>query len=84
MIEKPLVKGEITAINGDYDATGNRIHMRGYDISHRLHRGRKTRTFVNVTDTDIVRRVASAAGIDIGTIDSDHDDPRLRFTGQPK
>ena len=69
MIEKPLVKGEITAISGDYDSTGNRIHMRGYDISHRLHRGRKTRTFVNVTDTDIVKRVASAAGIDIGAVD---------------
>lgn len=69
LIEKPLVKGEITAISGDYDSTGNRIHMRGYDISHRLHRGRKTRTFVNVTDSDIVRRVASAAGIDIGSID---------------
>jgi uncharacterized protein involved in type VI secretion and phage assembly len=69
MIEKPLVKGEITAITGDYDATGNRIHMRGYDISHRLHRGRKTRTFVNVTDADVVKRVASAAGIDIGTVD---------------
>jgi phage protein D/phage baseplate assembly protein gpV len=69
LIEKPLVKGEITAISGDYDATGNRVHLRGYDISHRLHRGRKTRTFVNVTDSDIVRRVASAAGLDIGTLD---------------
>ena len=69
IIDKPLVKGEITAITGDFDASGNRIHLRGYDISHRLHRGRKTRTFVNVTDSDIVQRIANEAGIDIGSID---------------
>lgn len=69
IIDKPLVKGEITALTGDFDATGSRIHLRGYDISHRLHRGRKTRTFVNVTDSDICTRIANEAGIDIGTID---------------
>ena len=69
IIDKPLVKGEITAITGDFDSSGNRVHLRGYDISHRLHRGRKTRTFVNVTDSDVFRRIASEAGIDIGTID---------------
>ncbi|HEY5521317.1 MAG TPA: VgrG-related protein [Candidatus Limnocylindrales bacterium] len=69
MIEKSLVKGEITTITGDYDERGRRIHMRGYDVSHRLHRGRQTRTFANVTDADICRGVASDAGIEIGTID---------------
>ncbi len=70
MIEAPLVKGEITTITGDYDAIGQRLHIRGYDVSHRLHRGRRTRTFVNVTDSDICRRVASDAGIDLGKIDA--------------
>ena len=70
MIEAPLVKGEITTITGDYDASGQRLHIRGYDVSHRLHRGRRTRTFVNVTDSDICRRVASDAGIDTGKIDA--------------
>ncbi len=69
MIEKPLVKGEITAVTGDFDSSGSRIHLRGYDISHRLHRGRQTRTFINTTDSDICRKIASEAGIDIGTID---------------
>src|SRR5450756_1930501 len=34
IIEKPLVKGEITTITGDYDAGGRRLHIRGYDVSH--------------------------------------------------
>jgi len=69
IIEKPLLKGEITTITGDYDAGGRRLHIRGYDVSHRLHRGRQTRTFANVTDSDICRRIAGDAGIEIGTID---------------
>jgi len=69
IIERPLVKGEITTITGDYDADGRRLHIRGYDVSHRLHRGRQTRTFANVTDGDICRRIAGDAGIEIGTID---------------
>jgi uncharacterized protein involved in type VI secretion and phage assembly len=67
--ETPIVIGEITTITGDFDGDGRRVHIRGFDVSHRLHRGRQTRTFLNVTDSDICRKVASAAGIDVGTID---------------
>ena len=49
----PILSGEITTITGDYDHGGQRIHLRGYDVSHRLHRGSQTRTFVNVTDSDM-------------------------------
>jgi phage protein D len=69
LITTPLVNGEITTITGDFDGDGRRIHIRGYDKSHRLHRGSQTRTFVNTTDSDICRRVANDAGIEIGTID---------------
>jgi len=69
MIETPLVSGEITTITADYDQSGQRLHIRGYDVSHRLHRGRQTRTFANVTDSDICRRIASDAAIDTGKID---------------
>jgi uncharacterized protein involved in type VI secretion and phage assembly len=65
----PLLTGEITTITGDYDGFGQRIHLRGYDVSHRLHRGRQTRTFVNVTDSDICRKIANDAGIAVGTVD---------------
>lgn len=66
---KPLITGEVTAIEAEYDALGGRAIVRGYDPSHRFHRGRHTETWRNVTDSDIARAVARRAGVEIGTID---------------
>src|SRR5919206_3313667 len=65
-----LLKGEVTGFEAEYDANHLRTVLRGYDLSHRLHRGRKTQTYKNVTDSDIVRQVVSNASVPIGTIDS--------------
>ena len=57
-------KGEIVAADHDMAA-----HMtpsfviRCYDKSHRLHRGRKRRSFQNVKDSDLVQRLASECGL---------------------
>src|SRR5215472_5479704 len=64
-----LIEGEVTALEGDYSATGNRALVRGYDASHRLHRGRVTQTYQNVKDSDIAKTVAQRAGLQAGTID---------------
>lgn len=66
----PLIDGEVVSIDCDYDDTGQRLVVRGYTPTHRLHRGRRTRTFVNVTDSEIVKRVAEEAGIEIGAVES--------------
>lgn len=66
---KPLITGEVTAIEAEYDALGGRAIVRGYDPSHRFHRGRHTETWRNVTDSDIARAVARRAGVEIGTIE---------------
>lgn len=66
---KPLITGEVTAIEAEYDALGGRAVVRGYDPSHRFHRGRHTETWRNVTDSDIARAVARRAGVEVGTID---------------
>lgn len=59
-----IKKGEITAIEPNFSAGGDTsILVRGYSKSHRLHRGRKTRTFLNQTDADIVKKVAGEAGL---------------------
>lgn len=65
-----LIEGEITAIEAHF-STGHQapIVVRGYDVSHRLHRGRYNRSFQNSTYSDIVRRIAKEAGITIGQID---------------
>jgi phage protein D/phage baseplate assembly protein gpV len=57
-----IFKGEITALEPDF---GDRttLLVRAYDKSHRLHRGRKTRTFVEKKDSDLVSTIASEAGL---------------------
>ncbi len=79
---KPLVTGEVTGIEAEYDAQGGRAVVRGYDPSHRLHRGRHTETYRNVTDSDIARTVAREGGRG----DRHHrfldGDPRARVPGE--
>lgn len=61
-----LFKGEITSLEPEFSETGRAtLTVRGYDKSHRLHRGRKTRTFLNKKDSVIVGDVASAAGLSV-------------------
>jgi phage protein D len=64
-----LIEGEVTAMEAEYDAAGSRAVVRGYDGSHRLHRGRVTQTYQNVKDSDIAHTVAQRAGLQAGTID---------------
>jgi len=64
-----LISGEVTSLGGEYEAGDSRLVVRGYDLSHRLQRGRQTATYVNQKDSDIAQVVASRAGLDIGTID---------------
>lgn len=66
-----LIIGEVTGLEQDTDATGTWTVVRGYDLSHRLCRGRRTRTFLDATDGDIVRRVAGDSGLELGAVDDD-------------
>ncbi len=67
-----LIEGEITAIESHFDANSQApIIIRGYDISHRLHRGRYTRSFQNMKDCDIVRRMIADVGIAAADIEED-------------
>ena len=66
-----LIIGEVTGLEQDTDATGTWTVVRGYDMSHRLCRGRRTRTFLDSTDGDIVRRVAADSGVELGDVDDD-------------
>ena len=61
---KTVFKGEITSIEADARMDGSYvITVRGYDKAHRLHRDRKTRTFVDVTDADLAKKIASEHGL---------------------
>jgi uncharacterized protein involved in type VI secretion and phage assembly len=65
-----LFKGEITGLEADYDLQGQRVVVRAYDYSHRMHRGRHTEAYKNKSDSDIARKLAQRCSIDIGTIDN--------------
>ncbi|HBB31836.1 MAG TPA: type IV secretion protein Rhs [Cyanobacteria bacterium UBA8803] len=65
-----VLEGEITAMETNFTSESQApMVIRGYDISHRLWRGRYNRSFQNKTDSDIVRDIAGQVGIPTGTID---------------
>jgi len=59
--------GEITSVSLELSTTipGSplAVVIQGYDKSHRLHRGRHTETFVNMSYSDIVNKVARETGM---------------------
>lgn len=56
--------GEIVGLELQPTLSGTlTLVVRAYDRSHRLHRGRQTRSFVQVTDSDIATRIAREAGL---------------------
>jgi phage protein D len=68
--DQNLIDGEITGIEIKFSNTSEaHIVVTGYDVSHRLHRGRFNRSFLNSTDSDIVKRIATESRIKIGQVD---------------
>lgn len=68
--EGSVLEGEITGLETHFTSESQApIIVRGYDVSHRLHRGRYNRSFQNMKDTDIVKKIAEEVGIPKGAID---------------
>jgi phage protein D len=65
-----LFHGEVVALEAEFDGTGTFTTVRAFDQGHRLQRGRKVAAFPNMTASDIARKVATAANLRIGVIDS--------------
>ncbi|GAB1515219.1 phage baseplate assembly protein V [Actinophytocola sp. KF-1] len=64
----PVIVGEVTAIEGLVQGITMRTLVRGYTAAHRLQRARRSRSFLNVTDADVARQVATQAGLRVGTV----------------
>jgi uncharacterized protein involved in type VI secretion and phage assembly len=60
---KPLMVGEITALEPCFEQYTRILVVRGYDKSHRLYRGSKARTFLKQTDSQIASTIAQEAGL---------------------
>ena len=62
--KKRVIVGEITAIEPEFmEDLSVALTIRGYDRSHRLNRGTKTKVFVQMSDSDIVQQIGSGAGL---------------------
>jgi phage protein D len=61
---KSVFKGEVVALEPSWrDAGESQVTVRAFNRLHRLTRGKKSRTFVKMTDKDIVSKVASDWGL---------------------
>ena len=70
-----LIAGEITALDASFsNRSESHLIIRGYDLSHRLHRGRYNRSFQNMTDSDIVKKISKEVGLN----------PNCDSSGQPR
>ncbi|NJM22529.1 MAG: VgrG-related protein [Richelia sp. RM1_1_1] len=66
-----VLEGEITTIETNFTGKSQApVIIRGYDVSHRLYRGKHNRSFQNMTDSDIVKKIAEEAAIKIGKVDA--------------
>ncbi len=65
-----IFKGEITALEPEFSDDSVAVFvLRGYDVRHRLQKAH-TQTFLNVTDSDIVKKLLQAAGIQVGKVEA--------------
>ena len=65
-----LFKGDITGLEPNFSRGGKAsLLIQAYDKSYRLHRGKKSRTFLQQSDADIIRMmVGEATGLTVGTL----------------
>lgn len=62
--EQVLIEGEVTCVEPSFPEGGPaRLRVRGFDLLHRLGRGRRTRTFQDLSDADVARQIAAELGL---------------------
>lgn len=64
-----LIKGEVTSIEAICQEGLIYSVVRGYEKAHRLQRAKRTKTFLNMKDSEIAKQVAGDAGLEIGTVE---------------
>ncbi len=61
--EENVFDGEVVEVEAQLVQSGQRLVVRAFDRLHKLSRGTFTRTFQNVTDMDVVKKVAQERGL---------------------
>jgi phage protein D len=68
--EISLMTGEVTSIEGRYSEYTWFTVIRGYSDDHRLQRARRSRAFLDKTDSEVAKQLAEEAGLTIGTVEA--------------
>jgi uncharacterized protein involved in type VI secretion and phage assembly len=58
-----IFKGEVATLAPQFEKEGSVLVVRGYDLGHRLTRSRNTRTFQDMTLSDIAGKIIGEAGL---------------------
>ncbi|MGP4004433.1 VgrG-related protein [Streptomyces sp. 8N706] len=69
-VASPLLTGEVTGLETDYDATGTFTVVRGYDLGHRMLRQRRVVAYTKMTAADIARKLAAQDKVPVGKVDA--------------
>lgn len=76
--QEPLFVGQVTAIEHVYEAaSGRELHIRGYDLLHRLRKRHTVRAHVQVTMRDLAQELVSDLGLTVQSADPGPLWPRL-------
>ncbi|HEU5383690.1 MAG TPA: VgrG-related protein [Ktedonobacteraceae bacterium] len=70
--EKQLFDGEIVEIEPDFAASTQIFTVRAFDRLHRLARGRHVRSFVNVSDEDLIKKLAQEVDLQTQVASANH------------
>ncbi|RKQ91379.1 uncharacterized protein involved in type VI secretion and phage assembly [Solirubrobacter pauli] len=65
-----IFKGQIAAVEPEFTPQGVVLSARAYDEAHKLNREKKTRTFQQMSASNMAQKVASEAGLPVGEIKS--------------
>lgn len=66
--DETVFTGQIASLEFEYTKAGRHAVIRAYAPSHNLHRGRKTRVFKDMTDSDIFSNVLGGTGVRAGDV----------------
>jgi uncharacterized protein involved in type VI secretion and phage assembly len=58
-----IFDGEIVELEPAFEGQGQKLTVRAFDRLHRLTRGRYVRTFVQMTDSDIMQKIIQEVGL---------------------
>jgi phage protein D len=62
--ERPVFDGEIVELEPEFGGAAQRLTVRAFDRLHRLTRGAHARSFLNVSDGDLVAKLAREARLE--------------------